>query len=292
MFVSVLLENATHLVQPLDVRIFSPLKAEMDKRKQLWRDANPGKTIDKYELIRVILPALEKALGNKSLIKEGFRASGLYVEGKGFDPSQVDISRLKASEVFAEGEDVDDGVVTAARPAPVTEATDSLLPITASESTSLNIQDPVYETDLLSTFSSGLADDSLLVPVTIGSTVPVTRFADVPETSHHTALVSAVSSDPTHSLTSLSRDHIISDTMAPGVTEPGEPTAPVISLFRDHTLPVTSGPTVAVTSELSAPVSGVPSAPPDTDSDNPLSQFKIPLEDRKRRLVIDKIVKP
>ena len=299
-----LLENATHLVQPLDVRIFSPLKAEMDKRKQLWRDANPGKTINKYELIRIILPALEKTLGNKSLIKEGFRASGLYVEGKGFDPSQVDFSRMKASEVFAEGEDLDDDGVTAALPSTVTGATDSLLPITAIESTSLTIQDPVYETDLLSTFSSGLADDSLLVPVTIGPTVPVTRFPDVHETSHNTALFSAVSRDATLALTrvpavpmtsghtaNLSRDHIISDTMAPGVTEPGELTAPIISLFRDHTLPVTSDPAVAVTGEVSGPISGVTSAP-DTDCDNPLTQFKIPLEDRKRRLVINKIVKP
>ena len=101
---SVLLENATHLVQPLDVRIFSPAKAEMGKRLQTWRDENRGKQIDKYELIRVILPALEKALGNKSLIKEGFRATGLYVEGKGFDPSQVDFSRMHASEVFAQEE--------------------------------------------------------------------------------------------------------------------------------------------------------------------------------------------
>ncbi len=65
-----------------------------------------------------------------------------------------------------------------------------------------------------------------------------------------------------------------------------------MSLFRDHTLPVTSVPAAPVSSELSAPVSGVSHDPPVTEasdtgvSDNPLSQFTIPLEDRKLRLVI------
>ena len=133
---SVLLENATHLVQPLDVRIFSPAKAEM------------GKQIDKYELIRVILPALEKTFGNKSLIKEGFRASGLYVEGKGFDPSQVDFSRMHASEVFVQEETGDnpDGV-TAELPATVPEA-DILLP--PVQSTPHTASDHFSESRLLS----------------------------------------------------------------------------------------------------------------------------------------------
>ena len=106
-FFLVLLENATHLVQPLDVRIFSPMKAEMVNRVANWRQKNPGITLNKYELIRVVLPALKTALGNKNTIKEGFRASGLWVEGKGWDPSQVDFSRMKASEVFAQDPVVD-----------------------------------------------------------------------------------------------------------------------------------------------------------------------------------------
>ena len=271
-FVSVLLENATHLVQPLDVRIFASVKKGMEKQLQIWRDANPGKTINKYDLIRAILPALEKGLGNKSLIKEGFRASGLYVEGKGFDPSQVDFSRMKASEVFAQEEEARDGDsagVTAV--VPVTDIPDSLLPITpTAENNSMFVPVTSEHTGLTSAVSSD-------------HTLPVTNDPDVPGvTSDHTALVSSLFRAP--NIPEL-------ETSGPDVTQLGEHTAPRLSLFRDLTLPVTSVPDALVTSELPAPVSGVSPDPPVTEasdtgvSDNTLSQFTIPLEDRKRRLV-------
>ena len=259
---SVLLENATHLVQPLDVRIFSPSKAEMGKRLQAWRDENRGRQIDKYQLIHVILPALEKALGNKSLIKEGFRATGLYVEGKGFDPSQVDFSRMHASEVFVqEVGDNHDGV-TAELPASVPEA-DVLLPDLPVESTSLIASDPISASHLLSTFSSESSDESLLIPVS---------------SDHSVSLNSDLSP-----LNTVTRDPV---TSVPDVREASD------SDITAHTssLPVTTEPDVMVTS-ASVPlhVSGVssdqpvPEAAETGDSDNPLTQFVIPLEDRKRR---------
>ena len=253
---SVLLENATHLVQPLDVRIFSPAKAEMGKRLQTWRDENRGKQIDKYELIRVILPALEKALGNKSLIKEGFRATGLYVEGKGFDPSQVDFSRMHASEVFAQEETG----VTVELPATVPEA-DVLLPVIPAESTSLTAFDPVSETQLLSTLSSGSTllssaqEDSLLITET---------------------------SDPALSLTSH-LNPLITATRDTTIPQAGDITAIAsLPLITEADVPVTS----ASVSVHDSGVSGDQPIQEDADtvvSDNPLSQFTIPLEDRKRR---------
>ena len=241
------------------------MKAEMEKQLQTWRGENPGKTINKYELIRVVLPALEKALGNKSLIKEGFRASGLYVEGKGFDPSQVDFSRMKASEVFVQEEDGDGDGVTAA--VPVTDASDSILPITPTA-------------EITSLFYPVTSDPPALVSsVSSDHILPVTSSPDVPVTNDHTAPVSSLFRVPT-------------ETSAPAVTVPDELTAPGISLFRDHTFQVTSVPDVLVSSELSAPVSGVSPDPPVTEasdtgvSDPTLSQFTLPLEDRKRRLVI------
>ena len=291
--VSVLLENATHLIQPLDVRIFSPIKAEMEKQVEIWRQANRGKNITKYELIRVILPALEKGLGNKSLIKEGFRASGLYVEGKGFDPSQVDFARLKASEVFTlEEPGGDDG-------AELLPTVTQDVPVTSGQA----VTDVSLGTALVSNSSS---DHSLFVtsepdiPMMNSDLTAHSTTDHLLVTSDHTALVSTDDRDPTVAVTgehstlvsSLSRVHNTSEISGPDVTEPGELTAPITSLFRDYTLPMTSSPAVAVSPELSAPVPGVSSAPPVRESsdasvsDNPLSQFVLPLEDRKRRSVI------
>ena len=129
-YFSVLLENATHLTQPLDIRIFSPLKNEMKKMTQVWSNHpdNQGKTIGKYEVIRVVFPALVKALSNKTNIKEGFRASGLYP----WDPSQVDFSRMEASNVFIqENEDLE---------------TNSPLSVRASSSTEVSV--PLQESEL------------------------------------------------------------------------------------------------------------------------------------------------
>ena len=264
---SVLLENATHLVQPLDVRIFSPAKAEMGKRLQAWRDENRGKQIDKYELIRVILPALEKTFGNKSIIKEGFRASGLYVEGKGFDPSQVDFSRMHASEVFVQEETGDnpDGV-TAELPATVPEA-DILLP--PVQSTPHTASDHFSESRLLSTLSSGTTfpsspqDDSFLIPVTSDPALPLT--------SHPSPHITAT------------RETTIPVTRVSAVTEASDITAIA-------SLPVITEPDVTVTrASDSVRDSGNPGDQPIPEAaetgvgDNPLSQFTIPLEDRKRR---------
>lgn len=241
-------------MQPLDVRIFSPAKAEMGKMLQTWREENPGKTIDKYELIRVILPALEKALGNKPLIKEGFRATGLYVEGKGFDPSQVDCSRMYPSEVFVQEETGDNPETgnTAELPSIVPEA-DVLPPLLPGESSSLTATDPVADSHLLSTLSSGSTDDSLLIPVT---------------------------SDPDLSLVTVTTDITTPVTRVPAVTEARDITAPSSPQVMTETDVTVTSASVPVRVSSDQPI------PEDTDtgvSDNPLSQFTIPLEDRKRR---------
>ena len=248
-------------MQPLDVRIFSPAKAEMAKMLQKWREENPGKTIDKYELIRVILPALEKALGNKSLVKEGFKATGLYVEGKGFDPSQVDCSRMYPSEVFVQEETGDNPETgnTAELPSIVPEA-DVLPPLLPGDSSSLTAPDPVADSHLLSTLSSGSTDDSLLIPVT---------------------------SDPALSLTSnlsplvtVTTDTSLPVTRVPAVTEARDITALTPQVMTEPDVPPVTSASVP------ARVSSDQPNPEDTDtgvSDNPLSQFTIPLEDRIRR---------
>ena len=286
----------------------------------MWRQANRGKNITKYELIRAILPALEKGLGNKSLIKEGFRASGLYVEGKGFDPSQVDFNRMKASDVFAQEEPGGNDGAELLPTVTQDEASDNLPPITSdvqvtrAPEVSRGHTVPVTGGQAVTDVSLGTAlvlnssvDQSLLmtsepdIPVTSSDLTALSTTDHLLVTSDHTALVSTDARDPTVVVTSehttpvssLSRVHNTSEISSPGVTEPDELTAPISSLFRDYTLPVTSSPGVAMSSELSASVSGVPSAPPVRESsdagvsDNPLSQFVVPLEDRKRRSVME-----
>ena len=281
---SVLLENATHLVQPLDVRIFSPAKSEMGKMLQTWRDENRGKNIDKYQLIRVILPALEKALGNKSLIKEGFRATGLYVEGRGFDPSQVDFSRMHASEVFVqeETEDNPDGVTAAELPSadPDDEVQNHLLPVTPVQNTSHTASDPVSESHL-----PPAQDDSLLFPVSSNQALshnsdlsPLTTVSREPITPVTSAPAVTEASD----ITAISSD--------PVTTEPDDPVTTSVPVSSDQPIPEAAEPDVMLTN-TSVPfsVSGVSSDQPIPEaaetgvSDNPLSQFVIPLEDRKRR---------
>ena len=104
------MENSTHLTQPLDRTIFAVFKKELTKKIQAWCLENPGKSINKYEVVEIAFPGMVTSLSNKAIIKEGFRATGTYP----WDPSQVSFSRMAASSVFASEEqirpvDTDDG---------------------------------------------------------------------------------------------------------------------------------------------------------------------------------------
>ena len=112
---------------------------------------NHGKSIGKYELIRVIFPALVKALSNKSNIREGFRASGLYP----WDPSQVDFSRMEASNVFTqENSDVDCvsmEINNVSNHDDEVLQTNSALSVIQAASSSKETSFPIEESELLST---------------------------------------------------------------------------------------------------------------------------------------------
>ena len=288
LFTSVLLENATHLVQPLDVRIFSPMKAEMMNRVASWRQHNPGVTLNKYELVRVVLPALRTALGNKDTIKEGFRASGLFVEGKGWDPSQVDFSRMKASEVFAQKKDnedpnsVNDEVpeVSANVPgAPI--ILDAAVAGPIMDMASLSEASPSPSCRSLSSITKEVSSASTKASVT---------------TMAHTAVTDQLSNDlrflmANDSTVPVTRDlsvpfinvSVTSDQASPGIRNPSAPVTsdPEVPLTIDVVVPVTSDPVIPVASvqvqDYTEPV----------ESENPTLKFskKLSLEDRKRRYV-------
>ena len=100
-FLLLLLENGTHLTQPLDRTVFSSLKCAMKKCLNAWSLANSGKTLDKYTLVKAVYPAFRMALGDGKVIREGFRATDIWPWGQG----NVDLERLRPSEVFASEED-------------------------------------------------------------------------------------------------------------------------------------------------------------------------------------------
>lgn len=89
--------NSTHLLQPLDVAVFGPLKTEWRKLITNWK-LNHGKhmtTLPKWMVPKLLLQ-LEKVMDDKwdRLSKAGFRACGIHP----FNPQHV-ISKLRKEPV-------------------------------------------------------------------------------------------------------------------------------------------------------------------------------------------------
>ena len=95
-----LLENATHILQCLDVRPFLAFKRELNRCQQAWYLQNPGKKFDKYSIIPVAQEALERAL-TPEIIISGFKNSGTFPLNK----DAIDASRLEASKAYEDAED-------------------------------------------------------------------------------------------------------------------------------------------------------------------------------------------
>ena len=221
-----LLENATHLIQPLDIRIFSPLKNEMKKMVQLWsnRPENQGKTIGKYELIRVLFPALIKAFSNKSNIEQGFKKSGLFP----WDPSQVDFSRMEASDVFTAAENLEDGSSMVLNDVPnLVENPSSDIPTAASSFTEASAHNQESELHSsandgltlteVSAMSSPVGDPGIMPPAS--DQVSVSSGPPIPDTADHSALASDVLS--------------ITESREPSVVEPEASYNPVMQFSRN-----------------------------------------------------------
>lgn len=77
--------NATHLLQPLDVAVFHPLKVSWKKKVTEWRMANEGRQIEKKNFPEVLKKALDEL--PPSTIISGFKKCGLVP----WDPSQVQV---------------------------------------------------------------------------------------------------------------------------------------------------------------------------------------------------------
>ncbi|XP_044009000.1 MFS-type transporter clz9-like [Aphidius gifuensis] len=72
-----LLPNATHILQPLDVGLFRPLKISWSKAVKNWKFSNKGARIRREDFGNIMATAI-KELDLKIVFANAFRATGLH----------------------------------------------------------------------------------------------------------------------------------------------------------------------------------------------------------------------
>lgn len=82
--------NSTHLIQPMDVAVFRPLKTYWKYQTSQWKIDNPGRRFKKEDFAPNLDIAVKKI--TKDTIKNGFRKSGLFP----FSVDYVDLSKIKS----------------------------------------------------------------------------------------------------------------------------------------------------------------------------------------------------
>lgn len=86
--------NSTHILQPLDVAVFGPLKKMWQKTVRQWRIDNDGKEITKADVPRILSGLIKDPAMPKNIIS-GFRVTGLYP----FNVENVDYSKIVLRQV-------------------------------------------------------------------------------------------------------------------------------------------------------------------------------------------------
>lgn len=81
--------NATHLLQPLDVGVFRPLKVEWKKAVHSWKIENDGRKLRKEDFAPLLARILPTA-ANQATIQNAFRVCGIYP----FSADAVNYSKL------------------------------------------------------------------------------------------------------------------------------------------------------------------------------------------------------
>jgi len=82
--------NATHVLQPLDVSFFHPLKVAWRKVVTDWRMKNNGNKITKENFAKLLKSAID-TLDIKTIMKNGFKTTGLYP----FSADAVNYNKLR-----------------------------------------------------------------------------------------------------------------------------------------------------------------------------------------------------
>lgn len=85
-----LFPNATHILQPMDVALFHPLKAEWKKHVQSWRFENGGRKMKREEFAPLLQQVLQENQKKKTAIQNGFISTGLA----DLDENQINYNKL------------------------------------------------------------------------------------------------------------------------------------------------------------------------------------------------------
>ncbi|XP_021345515.1 uncharacterized protein LOC110445301 [Mizuhopecten yessoensis] len=169
---------ASHIIQPLDVSFFGPLKLNWRKACKSYKDNNPGLTITKMFFAKVFHEAWV-AYNKAETMMNGFRQSGLYL----FNPFIIDEGKFSPSLLFVEPPNnvatdeawnVADAPGLEAVPATITSA----VPVTITSAVPATINSAVPATIT----SAVPATINSAVPTTITSAVPATINSAVPAT--------------------------------------------------------------------------------------------------------------
>ena len=95
--------NATHILQPLDVSLFAPLKRNWVKFVKTWRVDHDGLDIKKFD-VPAALSTIIKEKDFSKTIKAGFKSCGLFP----FDPEGVNYKKcVKQKETLTLDETTD-----------------------------------------------------------------------------------------------------------------------------------------------------------------------------------------
>lgn len=81
--------NATRILQPADVAAFKPIKNSWKKAVIEWRRSHPLETLTKEHFAPVLKIVVDKVSKSETIIKNGFRATGLYP----WNPAAIDFSK-------------------------------------------------------------------------------------------------------------------------------------------------------------------------------------------------------
>lgn len=81
--------NATHLIQPLDVAFFRPVKGAWRKVIMEWRMKHNGARIRKEHFASLLVQTLH-TLSSSNILRRGFEACGLHP----FNPDAVNYQKL------------------------------------------------------------------------------------------------------------------------------------------------------------------------------------------------------
>ena len=89
-----LLPNTSHILQPLDVAVFGPMKRRWEQTASEWRRNHPDNELRPRNFASVFLPFYNEILKKENIIS-GFWRCGIHP----FDSDQPDYSKLEAAAI-------------------------------------------------------------------------------------------------------------------------------------------------------------------------------------------------